>query len=386
LKRPAVILPAIFDCVGFFGMLVSETTPIVDVAFVFHVSVSLPFVGLLAPFASVVQFPGFENFAVSTAVADFTPPPTHPPILPPVAETVERTVLVLVSFGNAGLNVAVPLSVLHFVPPTAPAGEAINPTGSIIAAINTTPATLRILYFPSFVNSCTHLFERATRTHSGAVPEVHLLEVRPTNRCLCHRSYPHKGNLEHASCDWPERSYDCGMRKGGSSQPGATSRDLEDLYRELAPAVLGYLRGSGAAEPEDLLGDVFVAVIRGLPNCGDDPTAIRRWVFTVAHHRLVDERRRRMTRSRDVAFDVQHEPSADDCYDEMLNRLSASPAVRALEALTPDQRSVVLLRDVADLSVADTAAVLGKKSGAVKTTHRRALAALATRVSGEAVR
>ena len=93
-----------------------------------------------------------------------------------------------------------------------------------------------------------------------------------------------------------------------------------------------------------------------------------------------------MTRSRDVTLDLTHEPVSEDTYDEMLNRVSASPAVRALEALTPDQRSVVLLRDVADLSVADTAHVLGKKPGAVKTTHRRALAALASRVTGEAVR
>ena len=82
------------------------------------------------------------------------------------------------------------------------------------------------------------------------------------------------------------------MRRQSASHAWGASDQLEDLYRELAPAVLGYLRGSGAAEPEDLLGDVFVAVIRGLPNCGDDPTAIRRWVFTVAHHRLVDERRK----------------------------------------------------------------------------------------------
>jgi RNA polymerase sigma-70 factor (ECF subfamily) len=176
------------------------------------------------------------------------------------------------------------------------------------------------------------------------------------------------------------------MGRPSTSSAWASREGLENLYRELAPAVLGYLRGSGAAEPEDLLGDVFVAVIRGLPNCGDDPAAIRRWVFTVAHHRLVDERRKLMTRSRDVAFDAQHEPAADDCYDEVLNRISASPAVRALETLTADQRSVVLLRDVADLSVADTAHVLGKKAGAVKTTHRRALAALASRVTGEAVR
>src|SRR5664279_5467707 len=120
-------------------------------------------------------------------------------------------------------------------------------------------------------------------------------------------------------CASRERTYDCSVSRQSGSPEGATSRSLEDLYRELAPAVLGYLRGSGAAEPEDLLGDVFVAVIRGIPNCGDDQDAIRRWVFTVAHHRLVDERRKMMTRSRDVAFDAQHEPSTDDCYDEVLN-------------------------------------------------------------------
>jgi RNA polymerase sigma-70 factor (ECF subfamily) len=161
---------------------------------------------------------------------------------------------------------------------------------------------------------------------------------------------------------------------------------LERIYRDLAPAVLGYLRGSGAAEPEDLLGDVFVAVVRGLPDCSDDAAALRRWVFTVAHHRLVDERRKAATRAGDVTLDTQPDPLVDDCYDDVLSRLSASPAVRALASLTADQRAVVLLRDVADLSVADTALVLGKKPGSVKTTHRRALAALARRLNGEAVR
>lgn len=181
------------------------------------------------------------------------------------------------------------------------------------------------------------------------------------------------------------------MDRGGRSQSLsaealAANDRLACIYRELAPAVLGYLRGSGAAEPEDLLGDVFVALIRGLPDCADDPVALRRWVFTVAHHRLVDERRKATTRARDVTLDSQPEPPANDCYEDVLNRLSASPAIRALATLSPDQRAVVLLRDVADLSVADTALVLGKKAGSIKTTHRRALAALARRVSGEAVR
>jgi RNA polymerase sigma factor (sigma-70 family) len=176
----------------------------------------------------------------------------------------------------------------------------------------------------------------------------------------------------------------------GTATPGPRALHgndrLERVYRDLAPAVLGYLRGSGAAEPEDLLGDVFVAVVRGLPDCSDDPAALRRWVFTVAHHRLVDERRKAATRAGDVTLDTQPDPLVDDCSDDVLNRLSASPAVRALASLTADQRAVVLLRDVADLSVADTALVLGKKTGSVKTTHRRALAALARRLDGEAVR
>ncbi len=174
-------------------------------------------------------------------------------------------------------------------------------------------------------------------------------------------------------------------RTSDTDAPPANDR-LESIYRELAPAVLGYLRGSGAAEPEDLLGDVFVAVVRGLPDCSDDDGSLRRWVFTVAHHRLVDERRKTATRARDVTLETQPDPLIDDCSDDVLNRLSASPAVRALASLTADQRAVVLLRDVADLSVADTALVLGKKAGSVKTTHRRALAALARRVTGESVR
>ena len=180
-------------------------------------------------------------------------------------------------------------------------------------------------------------------------------------------------------------SYDHGVDGPASSVTGEVGR-LDEIYRELAPAVLGYLRGSGAAEPEDILGDVFVAVCRALPTWDGDRAALRRWVFTVAHHRLVDERRKANRRGVNIELDDEHEPWIDDCYDEVLSRIHASPAVAALASLTPDQRAVVLLRDVADLSVADTAAVLGKKAGAIKTTHRRALAALARRVDGEALR
>jgi RNA polymerase sigma-70 factor (ECF subfamily) len=47
-----------------------------------------------------------------------------------------------------------------------------------------------------------------------------------------------------------------------------------------------------------------------------------------------------------------------------------------LEKLVPEQRDVMVLRFVSDLSITETADVLGKSPGAVKALQHRALGAL----------
>src|ERR671915_95488 len=66
----------------------------------------------------------------------------------------------------------------------------------------------------------------------------------------------------------------------------------EEIYRSLAPLVLGYLRARGAREPEDLTSEVFVAVVKSLERFKGDEHAFRTWVLTIAHRRLVDDLRR----------------------------------------------------------------------------------------------
>jgi RNA polymerase sigma-70 factor (ECF subfamily) len=160
---------------------------------------------------------------------------------------------------------------------------------------------------------------------------------------------------------------------------------ISELYADLLPGVLGYLRGAGARDAEDLAGDVFLAMIRGLAAFEGDETALRRWVFTIAHHRLVDAVRKDARRTVDRSFSYGVDMVEDDNFERVIGRVDAAPAVRALAHLTPDQRDAILLRSVAGLSVVDTAAVLNKSSGAVKTLHRRALAALVRLVDGETV-
>lgn len=153
---------------------------------------------------------------------------------------------------------------------------------------------------------------------------------------------------------------------------GPDLRSVEGIYDALAPAVLGYFRSHRMSDPEGLTGDVFVAVTQRLATFEGDDAALRRWVFTIAHHRRVDEIRRS---ARQVPPGPPSPEAVDpeDPFDPDL--------VAALATLTDDQRQVVVLRHVADLSVEDVAAITGRSPGSVKMLAARGLEALAARLS-----
>jgi RNA polymerase sigma factor (sigma-70 family) len=147
--------------------------------------------------------------------------------------------------------------------------------------------------------------------------------------------------------------------------------DAGQVYRSLAPVVLGYLRAQGSPEPEDLLGEVFLQVARDLRKFKGDDDDLRRWVFTIAHHRLIDDRRRRARRPQTADTDLP-DVAAQAPPDAMDPEL-----VAALADLTPEQREVLGLRFVADLPLEAVAKMTGRSVGAVKAMQHRALDQLA---------
>lgn len=165
------------------------------------------------------------------------------------------------------------------------------------------------------------------------------------------------------------------MIGGAMSRNGG--RDAGQVYRDLAPAVLGYLRSQRVPDPEDVLGDVFLQVARDLHRVRGDESAVRRWVFSVARHRVIDDARRRARRPRSAAADLPDGPARADAepFDVAL--------VEALHRLTPDQREVIVLRFVADLPLESVARITHRRTGAVKALQHRALAQLAATVSPE---
>ena len=156
---------------------------------------------------------------------------------------------------------------------------------------------------------------------------------------------------------------------------------FEVLYRDLSPVVTGYLRMHGAAEPDDLASETFLGVFTGLARFTGDEDALRSWVFTIAHRKLIDDWRRRSRRPQvtDDAGDLTLLPGGD-AEDDALLRVGTEDVHRMCAGLPDDQRSVLLLRILADLTVEQVASVMGRSVGATKALQRRGLRTLRDRL------
>lgn len=149
---------------------------------------------------------------------------------------------------------------------------------------------------------------------------------------------------------------------------------LEDAYRTLAPAVLGYFRSHRRDHAEDLLSDVFVSVARGLDRFKGDRSDLRRWVFAISRRRLIDHHRWRYVRRGTASGELPDSAATDE------SRALDVDLVDALGQLTALQRDVVLLRFVGDLPIEDVARIVRRSPGAVKAAQFRALNQLAGRL------
>ncbi|GIM96417.1 RNA polymerase sigma factor [Paractinoplanes toevensis] len=180
------------------------------------------------------------------------------------------------------------------------------------------------------------------------------------------------------------------MRRPAPTRP-PTEIDLEDalraaqdgdprgfatLWRGLQPAVLRYLRVVVGEQAEDAASETWLQVIRDLGRFHGDLGAFRGWLFRIARHRGLDEKRRR------TATPISEPPASPDAATLALEDEGTAWAVGLIATLPPDQAEAVMLRVVAGLDVAATARVLGKRPGAVRIATMRGLRRLAGSLGG----
>jgi RNA polymerase sigma-70 factor, ECF subfamily len=148
------------------------------------------------------------------------------------------------------------------------------------------------------------------------------------------------------------------------------------LYYEFAPGLLGYLRARRAAQPEDLPAEVMLQIVRDLPSFCGGMWDLRAWAFTIAHRRLLEEERRSArTPTQPMALPaIEHR---DGLWASSVER------VGLLAQLSPDQRNVILLRILGELTCEEVAKVIGEGAETVDALQRQGLETLRSGLAKE---
>jgi len=156
------------------------------------------------------------------------------------------------------------------------------------------------------------------------------------------------------------------------------------LYETYAPRMRGFALARGSDDADALANDVMLRVFQNLDTFVGDEPAFVRWMFTIARNRLIDHHRRTTRRPiiADAEVPARIVPSAEE---SALESLSMAEVGARLDALTIDQREVIALRMVEDLSLADVAEIVDKPVTAVKALQRRGLRRLQQEILAEEV-
>ena len=152
--------------------------------------------------------------------------------------------------------------------------------------------------------------------------------------------------------------------------------DIAHLIEPVIPALRRYARTfvRGAADADDLVQDTLErAISRWYQRRSDGET--RAWLFTILHNLAVNHLRRAARRGREVPLDDAGEsdvavPSAQE------DALRRDDILGAVGQLPDDQRSVLLLVSLEDVSYAEAARILDIPIGTVMSRLARARAQL----------
>jgi RNA polymerase sigma-70 factor (ECF subfamily) len=159
---------------------------------------------------------------------------------------------------------------------------------------------------------------------------------------------------------------------------------LTALYRAHNPRILRYLWAQVGQEAEDVASEMWLDAARNLRSFTGDEDAFRGWLFTIAHRRLIDHRRRTLRRPLSYPGDDRLSPPPTSSAEDhaLAEGLGDQAAQRIMAALPAAQAEAVLLRVVGGLSVDQIAAVTGRRPGTIRVLQHRALRRLAQQIGG----
>lgn len=138
---------------------------------------------------------------------------------------------------------------------------------------------------------------------------------------------------------------------------------------------LAYVRTRHHGAAEDIAAQTFAEAAAGISRYRYRGVPFRAWLYRIARN-LTSDHLKAQQRQPQVTLDETHNLTTDPADPE-----TYADFLAAVDELTDDQKTVVLLRLVDGYSLAEVAGVMGKSTGAVKQLQHRALVSLQQRMS-----
>jgi len=144
---------------------------------------------------------------------------------------------------------------------------------------------------------------------------------------------------------------------------------LSSLWDVITPKLYGYLVNScrDKALAEDLLQTSWLKAIEGLSKFNPQGVGLSPWLFAIARNELRQHWRKS---NREVAFDPSVHEQTNDNHHESENQILVE---QMLALLSEDDRELIRLRYIADLSINDIARILNINFVSARVRLHRAL-------------
>lgn len=158
----------------------------------------------------------------------------------------------------------------------------------------------------------------------------------------------------------------------------AAQRDLrafDQLYVDYAQALYRYLysRLNNTAEAEEVMSQTFLAALEAFPHYRHRGH-FAAWLFTIARNKAADHFRREARQT--PLAEAERLPAKVDLMQETLDRERVQALAQRMDRLDEEERELLRLRFVAELSFEQMAALLQRKRDTVKKALYRLLARL----------
>ena len=158
------------------------------------------------------------------------------------------------------------------------------------------------------------------------------------------------------------------------------------LYDHYHPSVYRfvYWRTRSSSLAEDLTSETFLRALRNMAGFRWQGKDFGAWLMTIARNLCTDHFKAGRTRLEHSTDDmgVHDAATAEGPEDTVLTGLTHEMLLDGLRRLSDEQRDCLIMRFLQGLSIAETAAVLGRSEGAVKQLQLRGVRNLATLVPG----